>query len=321
MNGRTDPAAPEPGPQPLVSVVINCYNGMPYLPEAIASVYAQTYRNWEIILWDNASTDASPAIAQGYDLRLKYFRGEENVPLGAARNLAIRQARGEYLCFLDCDDLWLPEKLARQVQAMAAGDYALGYAGVQEIDQDGNPIGEYRPSYRSGFLLEQLLIQFDINVPTAILRRSALEAANLTFDPNVFASEEYCLFMQLAVEHPILVLSEPLAKYRIHSGALTAKSVSRWASERRYTLDLICRDHPGIRERFPSAFALAYARAGYYQARFLAAQGRMAEARTELKKLRTLTFTYFVLYLIACFPAAVWNWIHRIKTRRVLISG
>ena len=85
---------------PLVSVIMNCYNGSSYLGKAIDSVYAQTFSNWEIIFWDNASTDESGTIARSYDERLKYFRTEKNSPLGEARNSALSKVSGKYIGFL-----------------------------------------------------------------------------------------------------------------------------------------------------------------------------------------------------------------------------
>ena len=100
---------------PLVSVMMNCYNGELYLREAIDSVYAQTYENWEIILFDNASTDNSAAIATSYDSRLKYFRNDRTVNLGSARNMALEKCKGEYVAILDCDDVWFIQKLEKQM--------------------------------------------------------------------------------------------------------------------------------------------------------------------------------------------------------------
>ena len=97
--------------QPLVSVIMNCYNSDSYLKEAIDSIYAQTYSNWEIIFWDNASTDKSSDIAKSYDNKVKYYKAESTTSLGEARFLAVEKSIGEYLAFLDCDDYWLPEKL------------------------------------------------------------------------------------------------------------------------------------------------------------------------------------------------------------------
>ena len=109
--------------QPLVSVIMNCYNGEKYLREAIDSIYAQTYTNWEIIFWDNVSTDSSADIAKTYDKRLKYFRGKEYIPLGAARKKAIEKSSGEWIGFLDTDDLWFPNKLSMQLKEIDDNDY------------------------------------------------------------------------------------------------------------------------------------------------------------------------------------------------------
>ena len=102
--------------KPLVSVIMNCLNGEKFLREAIDSVYSQTYKNWEIIFWDNVSTDRSNEIANSYDSRLRYFRGKKTISLGAARIKALENCRGEYIAFLDVDDLWLTKKLELQIQ-------------------------------------------------------------------------------------------------------------------------------------------------------------------------------------------------------------
>ena len=102
--------------QPLVSVIMNCYNSELYLKESIDSIYAQTYSNLEIIFWDNASTDKSSEIAKSYDNKLKYFLAQKNTNLGEARNAALENAQGKYIAFLDCDDLFLENKLKSSCQ-------------------------------------------------------------------------------------------------------------------------------------------------------------------------------------------------------------
>ena len=87
-----------------VSIIMNCFNGEEFLVEAIDSVFNQTYTDWEIIFFDNASTDGSREIAKSYGSKLKYFRINKTVPLGEARNKAITNASGKYLAFLDCDE-------------------------------------------------------------------------------------------------------------------------------------------------------------------------------------------------------------------------
>ena len=112
--------------KPLVSVIMNCLNCEQYLNEAIDSVYAQTYENWEIIFWDNDSCDNSKNIAKSYDSRLKYFSSDETCILGKARTMAVQEARGEYLAFLDCDDIWFKDKLKNQMRFFFEGEENLG---------------------------------------------------------------------------------------------------------------------------------------------------------------------------------------------------
>jgi glycosyltransferase involved in cell wall biosynthesis len=116
---------------PEISVIINAQNGEKYLRQAIDSVFAQTFRDIELIVFDDASTDGTGNIACSYGNRIIYLRSETQVPLGKARNLALRSARGVYVAFLDQDDIWLPEKLECQHRVFSMyGDTALVYTNV-----------------------------------------------------------------------------------------------------------------------------------------------------------------------------------------------
>ena len=101
---------------PLISIIMNCYNGEDFLHESIESILSQTYKNWELIFWDNQSKDKSSEIFKSYkDERLKYFLAKEHTTLYKARNLAIEKSKGDYIAFLDTDDLWEKEKLELQM--------------------------------------------------------------------------------------------------------------------------------------------------------------------------------------------------------------
>ena len=103
--------------QPLVTIIMNCYNGETYLKESINSVLSQTYKNWEFIFWDNKSQDKSAEIFKGYeDKRFKYFYANEHTTLYKARNLAIKKSKGDFIAFLDTDDLWDKNKLELQLR-------------------------------------------------------------------------------------------------------------------------------------------------------------------------------------------------------------
>src|SRR5208282_1732513 len=105
-----------------VSVIMNVHNGAPTLREAIDSVLAQSFADWELIVWDDRSTDASAAIVSAYkDARIRYLLSPDDTPLGKARRDAIEHASGEWLAFLDQDDLWLPNKLRKQMALAQEG--------------------------------------------------------------------------------------------------------------------------------------------------------------------------------------------------------
>jgi len=203
---------------PKVSVIMNCYNSSTYLREAIESVYAQTYRDWEIIFWDNASTDNSAVIAKSFDEKLRYFHAEKTVPLGHARNLAIEKVRGEYIAFLDCDDLWLPEKLEKQIGFLESHiDVMMVYSDILSIDGNGKLIENYledKEFYR-GYIFEELFLYNFICLVTVVLRKDILNKVGL-FNTNYIIVEDYDLFLKIAESHKIDYLDESLAKYRIH---------------------------------------------------------------------------------------------------------
>ena len=302
---------------PRVSVIVNCYNGEKYLRETLDSLFAQRMADFEVIFWDNASTDRSADIAKRGDARLRYFRAPATTALGEARNRAVAMARGEFLAFLDTDDRWYPDTLDTLVGAMTEGT-ALVYAGIRRIDEEGRPLGTFRPAPAAGMLLDSLLRQFDVWIQALLVRRKALLDAGLTFDPAVTASEEYCLFVQLAAEAPIRAIPDIVVDYRIHSSALTNRSVDKWADERFYTLERLLSRHPEIRQRHAAALREAYARGHYYRARHFMTTGQPALARQELKRTVGAGRMYLALYLLALLPPSAWRAVHTWKTKRAI---
>jgi len=212
--------------QPLVSVIMNCYNGDKYLKEAIDSVYAQTYQNWEIIFWDNASTDNSPQIAQSYDSRLKYYRANQTTFLGEARVLAVNEAQGEYLAFLDCDDVWYPDKLEKQIELFLENpELGIVYGDAEIIYESDNRLvrtfsnGEHFPE---GDVFYQLVkYNFIPFVSTIISRNKYYECGG--FSTELKNSTDYHLFLKLAYKYKVAALQTLCCKYREHGNNLSKK--------------------------------------------------------------------------------------------------
>jgi glycosyltransferase involved in cell wall biosynthesis len=206
----------------VVSVIMNCHNCAKYLREALDSVYQQTFKDYEIIFWDNVSTDNSAEIALSYGEPLRYFRGREFLPLGAARNAAIEKAQGKYLAFLDCDDIWLPEKLEEQVKLLDSyEELGLVYSDCYLIDENGNLEGDTLLSSSKLFRGDVFNKLFQINfipMPTVMIRTKTLGEVGI-FNPKYEIAEEYDLWLRIAEHYPIDFTEEPLAKYRIHGGS------------------------------------------------------------------------------------------------------
>ena len=173
--------------QPLVSVIMNCYNGEKYLHEAIDSVYAQTYKNWEIIFWDNQSSDQSAEIANSYnDDKLQYYYAPIHTLLYEARNYAIEKASGEFYAFLDVDDWWAPEKLEKQIPLFGDLEVGLVYGNYWlENEKRETSKVKYNNKLPTGMVLNNLLENYVVGLVTIIVRRDSFYALEKQFNPRL----------------------------------------------------------------------------------------------------------------------------------------
>ena len=205
---------------PLVSVVMPAYNAAPFLRAAIESVLAQTFRSFELIVVDDGSTDETAAIARSFGARLRYIR-QENARQAAARNRGVRESRGAFIAFLDADDLWREDKLAKQV-ARLQSDPTLGlvYSSMTEIDLAGARLEE-RPARLRGHVMRDVLLGRGAGGgglgSTALVRREVFEAVG-EFDSDLPPCEDTDFFWRVASRYAVDFVDEPLVSYRQHSG-------------------------------------------------------------------------------------------------------
>ncbi|MDD5428211.1 MAG: glycosyltransferase [Candidatus Omnitrophica bacterium] len=302
--------------EPLVSVIMNCKNGEEYLREAIDSVYAQTYGNWEIIFWDNASTDGSAAIAKSFDKRLRYFKSDRAAALGAARNSAMAEAGGQYLAFLDSDDKWLPEKLKKEVAALEARrDIDLVYTNYYRMimPSSGRLVLGLKGAQPEGEVFGRFLCDYPVNLQTVMLRTDAVKGPGLRFDDRLEVSEEFDLFMRILFKSKALYIDEPLSVYRMHGGMLSLKSLDKYPVELEYILGKLKQTDASFADKYPSETRYYEAKIGYWYARAGMDKGDPVSARSKLKPHRFTGIKFFILYILTYFPPVIWRSVHRYK--------
>lgn len=268
--------------QPLVSVIVNCYNGASFLREAIESVLAQTYPHWEIVFWDNRSTDESPSIFKRYaDDRCRYFLAPEMTVLGMARNLAVANALGKWIAFLDCDDVWATDKLAQQVALISAesSDLGLVYGRMNFlIEPDGSDTriargtrvdssAGIRDVLPEGRIFHQLLQENFVPLVSALVLRDAYWSVG-GIDSTLKQAEDFDLFVKIANGFRARAVQEVCCTYRIHGANLSHSQREAAYSE---ALTVVSRYLP----RKEAADALRIWRARY--AGFLFRHGRYRE--------------------------------------------
>jgi len=218
---------------------MNCFNSERYLRKAIESVLVQTYEKWELIFWDNQSTDSSAEILSEFeDPRIRYLYSDRHASLGEARNLAVSEAEGEWLAFLDCDDVWLPEKLEKQVSLIMESDADVGliYGGMEIIPDEFGDGSGWATSLRDsvsrqdlgklpeGDIFESLLQLNFVPLLSGMVRRSRYAAVG-GINPALQQAEDYDLFLKVCKEDRARVIREVVCGYRVHDDNTTGKDL------------------------------------------------------------------------------------------------
>ena len=218
---------------PRVSVIVPTYNCARFLGAALESVLAQTYADLEILVVDDGSTDATPAVMEAFAGRVRYLR-QANRGVSAARNLGLAQAGGELIAYLDADDRWVPHKLERQLAFLEAHpECGLLHSDVTIIDEEDRVLRhrfnrETGRPLPMGRCLLALLHRCHIQTPT-VLERREWTARVAGFDPRVQGTEDYLRWIRLAMAGiQVGYLDEPLALYRWRAGSLSSSPRRHW---------------------------------------------------------------------------------------------
>ncbi len=210
----------------LVSIITPTYNCGRFIGRTIDSVLAQTYENWEMIIVDDRSADDTRAVVDEYmakDSRIKYTLLDENSGAAVARTRAMELAEGEYMAFLDSDDVWLPEKLQRQLDFMNENGYAFSCTAYEQIDEEDNSLGRIIKTVKKTDYNRLLL---DCPVGNSSVMYSVKKMGKFEV-PNIRKRNDDALWLQmLKKEKYIMGMPEVLMRYRIRKNSISSNKLS-----------------------------------------------------------------------------------------------
>jgi len=290
---------------PLVSVIMNCYNSETYLKEAIESVLNQTYENFELIFWDNHSTDNSAAIVHSFkDERIRYFYAPKHTSLGEGRNLALEKVRGEYISFLDCDDIYLPEKLEKTLACFMNGIGIVYTNGYTLYEHNGSKKPFYTKVQPSGNLFELWLQSYQVMIPSVMFKKDVLDSLEYWFDKRFSMIEEFDFFMRIAKNYNVGYSNEKLCIWRAHSGSLTWRKKELFEKENQIFLDKILKQYPILKGTI--TIKHFQAKIAYHQF-YNQWQKRGNPDRKLLKPYFTLDRRFIVIYFLSFFGFSIFN--------------
>jgi glycosyltransferase involved in cell wall biosynthesis len=208
---------------PKVSVIIPTFNRPKFLQAAIESVLKQTFQDFEVIVVNDASDEDVECIVQGFcDNRIKCIRHEINKGEAGARNTGIRHSNGEFIAFLDDDDIWFPDKLKLQMNVLENSPVNVGgvYSGFIAIDC-AKQTSHIRVPTKRGDIYQDLLLYNAVGTPsTVLIRRACVETAGF-FDEKIYYGVDYDFYLRIAKHFLFEYIEEPLVQYNIHENCLS----------------------------------------------------------------------------------------------------
>lgn len=210
----------------LVSIIMPSYNTADYIAESIQSVLEQSYTDWELIVVDDCSTDNTDEVIKPYltDGRIKYYKNEKNSGAAVSRNHALREAKGKWIAFLDSDDLWMPDKLEKQICFMEKNGYSFSYTNYIEIDENSKPNGKKvtgpKKITKHGMYnycwLGCLTVMYDA------------ETVGLIQIADIKKNNDYAMWLKVCKKADCYLLNEELALYRRgRQGSISTHSIKK----------------------------------------------------------------------------------------------
>jgi glycosyltransferase involved in cell wall biosynthesis len=223
---------------PLVSVIMNCYNGETYLAEAVKSILLQTYKNFEVIFWDNHSHDNSACIYKSFkDKRLKYYYAKKHTSLYQARNLALKKSKGKFIAFLDTDDIWFKDKLSSQIKKIKNKKTALVYSNYYILNQvTGLKKIAYKDILPEGIIYKNLLKNYFLGIGTVLIKKDIFLKNKDFFNTRFNIIGDFDFFTRRSKNDYFACIQRPLSIYRIHKESFSNKNYQMYIKELKFWL-------------------------------------------------------------------------------------
>jgi glycosyltransferase involved in cell wall biosynthesis len=309
---------------PKVSIIVNCLNGERYLKEALDSIYAQTFQDWEIIFWDNQSIDNSENIAKSYNDRLRYFKAEKQTTLGGGRRQAFHEAKGEFIAILDVDDIWLPDKLEKQLPLFNNTNVGLTISDSMYFSNAGdqNTCFSLVQPYR-GKVFDKLLANNFMSTETMIFRKSSINRLDYTFDPDFTMVCDFDLTLRLAADCEVDYIDKVLSKWRMHEHSETSKRPFLVAKETEKLIPKLKRNLPDLYQRFRSSFSKIEILINIQLGVYAWQQGMVREARSYFARYKKQNKISLLAYMVTyIYPFRLpESWFNTVRKMKRILKG
>lgn len=202
----------------LVSIIMPSWNTGRFIAESIQSVINQTYSNWELLIVDDCSSDNTDEIVTSFnDNRIRYLKNEKNSGAAITRNRALREAEGEWIAFLDSDDLWAPRKLEEMIFFMSSNNYVFAYHEYEKIDENSNPLN----IYVSGPKVVTKRKMYKYGYPGCLTFMYNAKIIGLIQIKDIKKNNDYAILLQICKKANCYLLQKNLAKYRIRKKSIS----------------------------------------------------------------------------------------------------
>ncbi len=284
----------------LVSIIMNCHNGEKYLSEAINSILKQSYKNWELIFWDNCSTDNSSLILKSFkDSRIKYFKSNLFTNLGEARQSAFEKCLGEYIAFLDTDDIWYDNKLQKQIEYFERDVGIVTCNTLFFNNKIKKPL--YQKKIKEGYVFKDLLENYNLSLETLIFNKKFASKSKISFDKNLSYISDFDFFLRLSKVCELRYVPEVLCGWRVHNESESWKKPNKFNEEKKLFIKKIEKSYPDFFQNDENLWKNFKVQTLKKIAVYFIINNQSKRARQEISENFVFNFQILIIYFLSLF--------------------